>query len=220
MEKTLSRLRDAVVLMKADDVRKVAEEVLESGIPPVAAINDGLAAGMLIAGNKFKSKEYFIPEILACSKAFYTGLDILRPHLKPGKAKEKGEIVIGVVEGDIHDIGKNIVKIMLEADGYRIHDLGRDVKLSLFIDKAEEVKADVIAISTLMSTSMLYMGKMINLLRESGSRDRVKVIVGGAPVSAGFARKIGADGYARDAVEAVKEVGRLLEGRRVHEIDS
>jgi len=220
MDKTLSRLRDAVVLMKADDARKVAEEALESGIPAVEAINDGLVAGMLIVGEKFKTKEYFVPEILACSKAFYAGLDILRPLLKPGQMKKKGEIVIGVVEGDVHDIGKNIVKIMLEADGYRIHDLGRDVKLSLFIEQAEQVGADMIAISSLMSTSMFYMGKVIDLLRESGLRDRVKVIVGGAPVFPGFARKIGADGYARDAMEAVKEVGRLLEVRGTNEIDS
>lgn len=161
------------------------------------------------AADLYEREEYFIPELLLCSDAMYNGLDILRPHLEKSET-QKHKIVIGVIEGDTHDIGKNLVRIMLEAAGYEMHDLGRDVALQKFVDKAKEINADVIAISTLMTTTMPGMGRVIEMLETEGLRDRIKVIVGGAPISPAFARKIGADGYAANAVDAVKLVDRLM----------
>ena len=158
----------------------------------------------------FESEEYFIPELLLCSDAMYAGLDVLRPQLKqiPGQRRQK--VVIGVVEGDTHDIGKNLVKIMLEASGFETIDLGRDIPPQRFVDTAVAEDAKVIALSTLMTTTMDAMAEVVQLLEKANLRSRFKVIVGGGPISQAFADRIGADGYAAAAPGAVRLVEELV----------
>lgn len=209
-EEFFNTLSDCVVDMEDEAVAGVAEEYIAAGYPAIDGIIKGLVDGMQRASELYEQEEYFIPELLICSDAMYNGLDVLRPHLEKSDSQKRHKIVIGVVEGDTHDIGKNLVRIMLEAAGYEMHDLGRDVPLPSFINKAKEIKADVIAMSTLMSTTMPGLGQVIDMLEAEGIRDRVKVIVGGAPISPAFAKKIGSDGYASNAVAAVKLVERLM----------
>jgi len=206
----LQSLSHCVLDMEDELVKEVSEQYVATGYPVLEGILDGLVDGMQKAAALYEAEEYFIPELLICSDAMYNGLDILRPHLEQSERTKKKKIVIGVVEGDTHDIGKNLVRIMLEAAGYEIYDLGRDVPLNCFVEKVKEVGADIIAMSTLMSTTMPAMERVIVMLREAGIRDQVKVMVGGAPVSPAFARKIGADGYSANAIEAVKLAEQLV----------
>ncbi len=206
----LKMLSDNVADMEDEQVGEVAQEYIDGGYPALDGILNGLVDGMQRAAELYEEEEYFIPELLICSDAMYNGLDVLRPHLEKVDAEEKPKVVIGVVEGDTHDIGKNLVRVMLEAAGYEIYDLGRDVPLQDFVDKAKQVKASGIAMSTLMSTTMPGMGKVIEKLKQAGIRDSIKVIIGGAPISLAFAQKIGADGYAANAVEAVKLMNSLM----------
>ena len=209
-EEFLKELSGCVVNMEDKLVSEVAEAYIKAGYPALEGITDGLVDGMNKTAVLYEQEEYFIPELLICSDAMYNGLEVLRPHLEKTEIQEKRKVVIGVVEGDTHDIGKNLVRIMLEAAGYEMYDLGRDVALQNFVDKAKEVDADVIAMSTLMSTTMPGMQQVIEMLETQGLRDKVKVIIGGAPISPAFAKKIGADGYSANAVDAVKLVDRLL----------
>ncbi len=206
----LEKLADCVENMEDEEVVDVAEEYLAKGYDALDGIISGLVVGMQKAATLYEEEEYFIPELLLCSDAMYQGLDILKAKLEQEETDEKSKIVIGVVEGDTHDIGKNLVRIMLETAGYELYDLGRDVPLKDFVDKAKEVGADVIAMSTLMSTAMPNMKKVVDMVVEAGIRDDVKIIVGGGPISVSFAEKIGADGYSSNAIEAVKLVDRLL----------
>lgn len=203
------KLSDAVVDMDEEEAARLSRLAVDEGYDAYEAIDKGLAHGMERAGVLFEEEEYFIPELLMCSDAMYAGLDILKPHIKAGGSKEKFKVVIGVIEGDTHDIGKNLVKIMLESSGFLVYDLGRDIPPTTFVDKALEYNADFIAISTLMTTTMSGMGAVINILTERGVRDRFKVLVGGGPISQSFADKIGADGYSRNAAEAVRLADRL-----------
>jgi dimethylamine corrinoid protein len=205
-------LSDAVVGMDEEGTVNLAQEVVNNQYDTYQAIEKGLADGMDRAGKLFEEEEYFIPELLMCSDAMYAGLDILKPHLKIDQQTEKYKVVIGVVEGDTHDIGKNLVKIMLETSGFEIHDLGRDVAPKDFVAKAKEVKARVIALSTLMTTTMDGMAEVIRLLQQENIREKVVVLVGGGPISQSFADRIGADGYAKDAAEAARLARRLAEG--------
>ncbi len=210
-ETLLTQLADCVLNMEDEEAAGIAEEYIEEGYPAQEGILSGLVVGMNQAAELYEREEYFIPELLICSDAMYNGLDVLRPHLPRSEEEKKRQVVIGVVEGDTHDIGKNIVKIMLEAAGYEMVDLGRDVPPKSFVEKAKETGASVLALSTLMSTTMGNMEKIIRMLETEGIRDQVKVVVGGAPVSQLFAEKIGADGYSENAVEAVKLIDRLME---------
>jgi corrinoid protein of di/trimethylamine methyltransferase len=170
----------------------------------------GCNKGMEIVSDKYEKKEMFVPEILLSADAMYAALDILRPHLKvDASAKKTGTVVIGVAEGDIHDIGKNLVLMMLDVAGYTIFDVGRDVPVDTFVQKAEEVDADIVAMSALMTTSMVRMEPVVKGLKEKNLK--AKVIVGGAPISQDYANKIGAEGYGKDAVEAVKVANKLME---------
>lgn len=214
-EELLKALSDSVVQMEDETVGGVAEEYISAGYPALDGILKGLVDGMQRAADLYEQEEYFIPELLICSDAMYNGLDVLRPHLEKSETEEKHKVVIGVVEGDTHDIGKNLVRIMLEAADYEMYDLGRDVPLQKFVDKAKEVNADVIAMSTLMSTTMPGMGEVVGMLKAAGIRDGIKVVIGGAPISLAFAQKIGADGYSANAVEAVKIVDRLMGDKAV-----
>lgn len=202
-EDILKDLADNVLNMKEDQAVAAAQEAVEAGLDAFDAITNGLVVGMNKAGELYDREEYFVPELLICSDALYLALDVLKPHLKKGTAAEKIGCVIGVVEGDTHDIGKNLVKIMLDVAGFEIHDLGRNVPLTSFVEKAKEVNAGMICLSTLMTTTMDGMATVIEMLKEEGIRDRFKVLVGGGPISQAFADRIGADGYAANASKAV-----------------
>ncbi len=208
-EKLLRELSDSVVEMDEERAVSASNAAVESSIDAFEAIEKGLADGMERAGQLFEEEEYFIPELLMCSDAMYAGLEVLKPHLKRNEEK-KGKVVIGVIEGDTHDIGKNLVKIMLETGGFEVVDLGRDVPPRRFVDTARELDANIIALSTLMTTTMEGMDQVIRLLNEENIRDGFKVMVGGGPISPGFAKKIGADGYAVNAAEALKVARQLV----------
>ena len=209
-EELLAKLSECVVEMEEEEIAEVANEYIEAGYDALEGIMDGLIDGMEKVSELFEEEEYFVTDVLLCSDAMYAGIEVLKPHLteddKSGPAKK---VVIGVIEGDTHDIGKNLVKILLDTAGFEIYDLGRDVPLEAFVDKAVEVEADIIALSTLMTTTMIGMKKVIEMLEERGVRDKVKVMIGGSPVSPRFAKEIGADGYSTNAVEAVKLARKL-----------
>jgi methylmalonyl-CoA mutase cobalamin-binding domain/chain len=172
------------------------------------AIMDGLAAGMETVGKLYDCQEYFVPEVWMCSDALYKGLDILRPHMKGSGSKVQGEVVIGTVEGDAHDIGKNLVKMMLEVAGFVVHDLGIDVKLEKFAEEQLRTNSEIVGLSALMTTSMSAMPRVIKMIKDRNPR--VKVMVGGAPLSSDVAKRYGADGYADNAANAVQEAIRMI----------
>lgn len=210
-EELLEALSECVVEMEDEEVVDVANEYLEAGYPAFDGIMDGLVDGMNKASDLYDAEEYFVTDVLLCSDAMYAGLDVLRPHLPADDTGvEKPKVVIGVVEGDTHDIGKNLVKIMLDTAGFEMYDLGRDVPLDNFVDQAVEVGASIICMSTLMTTTMIGMKTVIDKLKERGIRDQFKIMIGGSPISQKYADEIGADGYSVNAVEAVKLAKRLM----------
>jgi corrinoid protein of di/trimethylamine methyltransferase len=198
------QLADAVINMDEDEVEKLARQAVDQKADAYEAIDKGLARGMERAGQLFEEEEYFVPELILCSDAMNKGIAILKPHLKSGDMAVRHRAVIGVIEGDTHDIGKNLVRIMLESSGFDILDLGRDVPPQVFADKAQEIKAELILMSSLMTTTMDGMGELVKILAERGIRDKFKVAVGGGPISQAFADRIGADGYSKNAAEAVR----------------
>jgi len=210
----LRELHDAVLAFDEDRTAELCRTVLAEGIDPYKAVMEGMSSGMADAGDLYEKMEYFVPELLLCSDALYAGLDILRPAIVEagGQTGTEGSILIGVVEGDIHDIGKNLVRMMFEAAGWTVHDLGRDVKLERFVEEQARTNAEIVAISALMTTSMLAMPKVIGMLKEKCSRFRV--MVGGAPLNPDVAKKYGADGYAPSAGTAVEEATRLIQALR------
>lgn len=209
-QKILSKLATTVVEMDEDGAAAAAQEALDRGIKAHVAIIEGLSKGMEEVGEKYESGEYFIPQLLVCADAMDAGVDVLNPHLEKDFTSQRGRVVIGVVEGDTHDIGKNLVKLMLEAANFEVLDLGRDVPLDQFLDKAKEFDAQLICMSTLMTTTMDGMAKVVEAVREQGLANRFRTMIGGGPVSQSFADKIGADGYAGDAVNAVRMAKQLV----------
>lgn len=209
-EELFKELSDAVVEMDEEGAVAAAKEVVKENYDAYEAIDKGLSAGMEEAGRLFEEEEYFVPELLICSDAMYAGLEVLKPHIKANDTKIKHKVVIGVIEGDTHDIGKNLVKIMIETSGFEVVDLGRDVPAATFVEKAKEENADIIVISTLMTTTMEGMNKVIQILNKEDIRENFKVMIGGGPVSQSFADKIGADGYSVNATEAVVLAKRLV----------
>lgn len=203
-EEILDDLADAVLDMHVDLASRVAHEAVAAGMDAYTAITSGLVRGMTKAGERYDAEEYFVPELLFCAEAMYAGLAVLQPHLKREVTRAKKKCVIGVVQGDTHDIGKNLVKLLLEVAGFEIHDLGKNVPLDRFVESAKAVNADLVCLSTLMTTTMDGMATVIEMLREEGIRDRFKVLVGGGPISRAFAETIGADGYADNAAGAVR----------------
>lgn len=207
----IDKLAECVVDMDEEGVVKAAKTYISEGYSAFDGIYEGLLVGMNKASELFDAEEYFVTDILLCSDTMYAGLDILRPYLPVTSIDEKGhKVVIGVVEGDTHDIGKNLVKIMLETAGFEVIDLGRDVPLDEFVDKAIEENASIICMSTLMTTTMGGMKTVIDKLTEKGVRDRFKVMIGGSPISQKYADEIGADGYTANAVEAVSLAKRFI----------
>lgn len=209
-EELLAKLAECVVEIEEEEAADISREYLDAGYPALDGIMHGLVEGMNQASRLYEEEEYFVTDLLLCSDAMYAGLEILKPYLPAEKDETKKKGVIGVVEGDTHDIGKNLVKIMMETAGFDMIDLGRDVPLQKFVDTAAEQNAELICMSTLMTTTMGGMETVIHLLEEAGIRDKVKVMIGGGPISQKYADKIGADGYSQNAVEAVKLAKRLL----------
>ena len=210
-EELLGQLSECVVEMEDETVVDVANEYLEARYPVFDGIMDGLVDGMNKVSDLYDAEEYFVTDVLLCSDAMYAGLDVLRPHLPVEEnGAERPKVVIGGVEGDTHDIGKNLVKIMMDTAGFEMHDLGRDVPLDDFVDKAVEIGSSIICMSTLMTTTMPGMKTVIEKLEEKGVRSQFKVMVGGSPVSQKSASEIGADGYSVNAVGAVKKAKELV----------
>ncbi|MFC1574563.1 corrinoid protein [Gemmatimonadota bacterium] len=202
----------ATSLMAGDD-KKIVEEVtkaIEEGIPTAEILDDGLIAGMNVVGVRFRSHEMFLPEVLLSARAMTAGVALLKPLLIAEEVPSRGKVVLGSVQGDLHDIGKNLVGIMLEGAGFEVVDLGIDVPPEKFIDAAVAEDASVIGLSSLLTTTMDIMKGVMNLVGERGLADQIKVIVGGAPLSEEFAQSIGAQGYAYDAANAVEKVISLV----------
>ena len=210
-EGIFKKLIEAVDLGDEDLAEEGANEALEDGIPPYDAIILGLAEGMKLVGDKYERKEYFLPDMLLSADAMYAGLNILTPHIPKESTRSKGKIILGVVEGDVHDIGKNIVKVMLTASGYEVIDLGRDVPTPEFIEKAKSEGAQVIAMSTLMTPTLMSMQDVEDGLDKEGMKDKVKTIIGGGSVSEEWRERIGSDAYGKDATEAVSKIKILID---------
>lgn len=209
-EELLQAISDSVVDMEEEKTIEITKQYIENNFDAYEGIDKGLAHGMRRAGQLYDEEEYYIPELLICSDAMYAGLDVLKPHLKSKDGAEKHKVVIGVVEGDTHDIGKNLVKIMMETEGFYVEDLGRDVPAIKFVEKAVEINADIICLSTLMTTTMCGMEEVIKILESENLRDKIKVMIGGGPVSNSYAEKIGADVYTTDASRAAKMAKKLV----------
>jgi corrinoid protein of di/trimethylamine methyltransferase len=208
----LAQLKQAV--MDGDEVTAVraANEAAAAGIDPQKAILDGLAAGMAEMGRLYEEGDCYVPELMVSSEALYAGLDVLRPLVAQsgGGSHAKGVAVIGAVQGDIHDIGKNLVKMMLEVSGLEVHDLGRDVEMESFIDKCREVDADLLCLSALMTTTIIAIKDYLPEFK--AKLPGVKIMIGGAPLNQQLADEWGADGYGENAMEAARVATRLLEG--------
>ncbi len=211
-EEILKSIHDAVVAYDEDGVQKAATLYIEEGHDALQGITDGLAAGMVTVGELFKNQEYYVPEVLLCAEAMRIGLDILTPHLKAGDAKSRGKIVLGTIQGDIHDIGKNLVKLMLEIAGFTVYDLGTNVPYQTFVDELLRTEADVVGISAMMTTTMMGMKKVIQLVRDA--KPEVAILIGGAPVSKEVVKMFKADGHATAAADVVDEVKRVMALRK------
>jgi len=194
----------------AGQVKALVEKALAQDLPVDKVLNKGLIAGMNVIGQRFKAMDIFIPEVLVSARAMNMGLDIIKPLLARANVKAKGKVVIGTVRGDLHDIGKNIVAMMLRGAGYEVIDLGADVPKEKFLENVKKESADVVAMSALLTTTMTYMREIIEELEKAKLKTRVKVIIGGAPLSQAYADKIKADGYAPDAALAVDLLKKLL----------
>jgi 5-methyltetrahydrofolate--homocysteine methyltransferase len=199
---------NAVLAFDEATVKAKTQSEFDSGTDVATILNDGLISAMDEVGERFSSGDMFVPEMLMAAQAMKAGLAILKPHLSEGQSRRKGTVVIGTVKGDLHDIGKNLVAMMMEGAGFDVVDLGVDVNSEEFVKKAAENKADVIALSALLTTTMPAMESTIKAVKEAGMS--VKAIIGGAPVTQAFADKIGADGYSADAPSAVKLVKQLM----------
>lgn len=212
MEEILNAMKEAIIDGDADEAADLAKKAIEEGINPLDALENGYGKGMSVLGDQFESGEVYLPDLLLAEEAMNAAVKILQPKIAELKeqASTKGKVVLGVVQGDVHDIGKNIIKLFLTVSGYEVVDLGRDVSVKNFIDTAKAENADIIAASALMTTTMIFMPELIKQLGELGIRDDFKVMVGGAPVVREWAKEMGADGYGRTTGEAIAEADRLV----------
>lgn len=204
------KLVNAVLNGEVDNVKLLVMEAVGQGENANEIMNDGLITAMDIVGEKMEAEDMFIPEVLLSAQAMAAGVEILKPHLTGDSSKNRGSVVIGSAHGDLHDIGKNLVKMLLEGAGFTVNDLGIDVEPEKFVSAVQENNADLVGISALLTTTMPVMKDVIQLLEDNGLGERVKVMVGGAPVSEPFAQEIGADGYGSDAGAAVRVAKSLI----------
>ncbi|MHB9094385.1 MAG: cobalamin B12-binding domain-containing protein [Eubacteriales bacterium] len=201
-------LKQGVIDYDEDVVKEAAQSVIDDGIDAYTAVFEGLVEGMNEVGRLYEEQEYFVPEILMCADALYAGLDILKPHIDKKDMGVKGAVVMGVVQGDVHDIGKNIVKMMFDVAGFDVHDLGRDVPLDKFVEEQLKTDSELVLLSAMMTTTMVGMKDIIAKIKEKNPN--VKIMIGGAPVSEDLADKWGADGFAKDANNALKEALQMV----------
>ena len=206
----LAKISENLLNGEDEKVAELTQEAIDQGLPPKRILDDGLIAGMDIVGQRFKTHEIYLPEVLVAARAMYAGMDRLKPLLLKEGISSIGKVVLGSVQGDLHDIGKNLVGIMLKGAGFEVIDLGADVPPERFVETAREHDALVIGMSALLTTTMPAMRNVVDLLNEQGLSGKVKTIIGGAPVSADFAREIGADAHGYDAANAVERVKGLV----------
>ncbi len=209
-EQYLSDAKKAIRVADQDKAEEIAEKAIAEGIDPVELLEEGFVAGIVEVGMLFEEEKIFLPELMLSAKAMKKVTEICNKAIPKERAKQKGKVVLGTVEGDIHDIGKSIVESFLSANGFEVYDLGRDVKAKDFIDKAVEVDADVIAASALLTTTMPKQQELVVELKKAALRDRFKTIIGGAPVDQKWADEIGADAYAEDAAGAAQKIKELI----------
>jgi 5-methyltetrahydrofolate--homocysteine methyltransferase len=206
---TVTEIKTMLMKGKAKDVEALVTKALQEGIPPATILNEGLLAGMGEIGEKFKKNEVYVPEVLIAARAMKAGMAVLKPKLLEAKVQPRGTVVIGTVKGDLHDIGKNLVGMMLEGAGFQVIDAGIDVPPEKFLDLARTHKAQIIGCSALLTTTMTNMKAVVDAVKNSDLKGKVKIMVGGAPVTQAFCDEIGADGYAPDAASAVDLAKRL-----------
>lgn len=207
----LEQISEFLIQGEEKKVSALTSQAIEQQVAPKEILDQGLIAGMEVVGEKFRKHEVFLPDVLLASKAMYAGLDKIKPLLAKEGIPSLGKVVIGTVHGDLHDIGKNLVSIMLKGAGYEVIDLGKDVPAGRFIEVAQKEEAKVIGMSALLTTTMPVMKDVMHLLQEEGLTGRIKIIIGGAPVSKDFAQEIGADAYGFDAAKAVELVKELVD---------
>lgn len=205
----LSALAESLINGKAPEVKDLTQKALDEGVAPGEILSDGLIKGMSVVGERFKNNEFYVPEVLIAARAMHAGMDILSPALAASGVEPIGTVLLGTVKGDLHDIGKNLVAMMLEGAGFEVIDLGIDVPPEKFVEAAKE-GGDVIAMSALLTTTMTAMKTTLEALEEAGVKDKIKVMIGGAPVTQNYADEIGADGYARDAASAADKAKELM----------
>ncbi len=206
----LQQIADNLIKGKAPEVKELVQKALDEGTDVEKVLNEGLVAGMNVVGAKFKANEFYVPEVLIAARAMRTGMALLRPVLAEKNIKGIGAVVVGTVKGDLHDIGKNLVGMMLEGAGFEVIDIGVDVSAEKFVQTAKEKGASLIGLSALLTTTMVSMKDVVSAAKESGI-DGLKVMIGGAPLTQSYADEIGADGYAPDAASAADKAKELLE---------
>lgn len=214
MMATIQEISELLQKGRAKQVKQLVQRALDEGADPKEILNDGLLSGMMIIGAKFKNNEVFVPEVLVAARAMNAGITILEPKLIEVGNEPVGKAIIGTVKGDLHDIGKNLVTMMLKGAGFEVYDIGVDVDAEVFVNKAEEVGADIICMSALLTTTMPNMKDVIGLLNEKGLRDKYIVMVGGAPVNEEFAQQIGADYYTPDAASCAEVAKKAVSEHR------
>ena len=210
MAELLEKVANALIAGKQDEVIKLTQEALDGGTAAKEILDNGLLAGMDVVGQRFKAGDMFIPEVLLCARCMHGAMDILKPLLSEGDAAGAGTYLIGTVEGDLHDIGKNLVSMMLQGAGFKVVDLGTNITAQQFVDAVKEHNPQVIGMSALLTTTMPKMEETIAALKEAGIRDQVKIMAGGAPVTQDFVDKIGADAYGANAASAVEKAKELV----------
>jgi 5-methyltetrahydrofolate--homocysteine methyltransferase len=209
----LNTIKDAVIGGKHGEIKALVQQALDAGTDPATLINDALIAAMDVVGKDFGEGKIFVPEMLVSAMTMKSGLEVVKPRLAAGESQSRGTVIMATVKGDLHDIGKNLVSMMLEGAGFKVLDLGVDLSVEKLVDQVKSVGPDVLGLSALLTTTMPEMQKVIAELKNQGLRDKVKVLVGGAPVDRAFAEKIGADGYGSNAAEAV-ELARRFAGAK------
>jgi len=198
----LNNVSESLQRGDAEKVKELVKQALAEGLVPKEILENGLIKGMGIIGEKFKKNEVYVPEVLIAARAMHAGMDVLRPKLVETGVKNIGKVIIGTVTGDLHDIGKNLVKMMLEGVGFEVVDLGVDVSVEKFVEAAKEHQPNIIGMSALLTTTMVNMPEVIKALEAAGLRDKVKIMIGGAPITQNYAEQIGADSYSPDAASA------------------
>ena len=206
----LNEISEALQRGNTDKVEKLVKQALEEEIAPKDILENGLIEGMNIIGIKFKNNEVYVPEVLIAARAMHAGMDILKPKLIEAGVKNIGKVVIGTVKGDLHDIGKNLVKMMLEGAGFEVIDLGVDVSSETFVSAVKKYQPDILGMSALLTTTMINMGEVIKALQSANLREKVKVMIGGAPITKNYAEQIGADGYSPDAASAADDAKEFI----------